>query len=51
MQPYWYVVLGIGGLALLWGLYKFWRIIVGIVVLLIIAIVVKLFFYKLGTWL
>lgn len=51
VQPYWYVALGIGGLGLLWVFYKYWRIILGIVIFAIIAIALKIGFALLSNWL
>ena len=40
----------LGAVVLLWLLLKIWKLLVGIVILIVIAVAGKLFFYWAGTW-
>jgi hypothetical protein len=48
---YGWVITGVVALGLLWGAVKFWRIVLGMIVLFVIAVVVKVGLYVLGNWL
>jgi hypothetical protein len=51
VPPYVYVLFGVAVLALLWVVFKFWRVIVGLLLFLIIAVGIKVGFALLGHWL
>jgi hypothetical protein len=47
MPVYGWIITGVVVLGLLWGVVKFWRIVLGIIILFVFAVAVNLGFYLL----